>query len=324
MIDRRGFVLGTAAAGFVANTSAFGQANWPDRTIRIIVPFAAGSFTDIAARLLAAELSDRLGQSVIVENRGGAGSNTGTATVARSPADGYTLLVTDTSLATSPGLYKELPYDALRDLAQISRLATSPTILLVSPALGPRSLPELIAYAKQNPDKLNFGSGGVGSSAHLGMELLLDTAGIKARHVPFRGVAAAIQEAMAGRIDMVIASLASGVAQVQGHTLLGMAVTGEQRSPLLPDVPTFAQAGLAKFQMMYWWDFAAPAGTPSEVIDRLNREVRRACDQPRLRDAFTKQAATPAPSSPDEMKQALVQEIELWRGVIARANISPQ
>ena len=324
MIDRRTFMLAAAASGLAAQTSAFAQANWPDRTIRIIVPFAAGSFTDVSARLLAAELSDQLGQSVIVENRGGAGSITGTAAVTRSPADGYTLLVTDTSLSTSPGLYKDLPYDPLRDLAQISRLATSPTILLVRPTLGLRSLPELIAYAKQNPGKLNFGSGGVGSSAHLGMELLLDTADIQAQHVPFRGVAAAISEAMAGRIDMVVASLASGVAQVKGSTLLGMAVTGEQRSPLLPDVPTFAQAGLPKYQMMFWWDFAAPAGTPPEILDRLNREVRRACTQPRLRDAFAQQAAAPAPTSPDEMRQILEQEILLWRGVIARANISPQ
>lgn len=323
MINRRTFLLGTAAAG-LAQPNAFAQTNWPDRVIRIIVPFAAGSFTDVAARLLAAELSDQLGQSVIVENRGGAGSITGTTAVARAPADGYTLLVTDTSLSTSTGLYKELPYDPLKDLAQISRLATSPTLLLVRPGLGPRSLPDLIAYAKQNPGKLNYGSGGVGSSAHLGMELLLDTAGIKAQHVPFRGVAAAIQEAMAGRIDMVIASLASGVAQVKGGTLLGIAVTGEQRSPLLPDVPTFAEAGLPKFQIVYWWDFSAPAGTPAAVIERLNKEVRRACAQPRLRDAFAQQAATAAPTSPDEMKQVLQNEIALWRGVIARANIALQ
>ena len=288
------------------------------------MPFAPGAFTDVSARLLAAELSDQLGQSVIVENRGGAGSVLGTTAVVRAAADGYTLLLSDNSLSTAPGLYPSLPYDPLRDLSHISRVATSPSILLVRPGLGVRTLSELIALAKRKDGQLTFGSGGPGSSAHLGMELMLDLAGVRATHVPFRGVAAAITDVMAGRVDMVIASLAAGVAQVQAGTLVGLAVSADQRSALLSQVPTFVQAGLPAYKMLYWWGLAAPAGTPAEVVQRLNREVNTACGKPRLRDAYAQQAAVAAPSTPEEMKDLLAREIALWTGVIARAHVTVQ
>ena len=323
MIGRRAFALGAALAP-LAIDGAVGQSTWPERVIRIIVPFAAGAFTDVSARLLATELAEQLGQSVIVENRGGAGGVMGTTAVVRSTPDGYMLLLTDTSLSTSPGLYPNLPYDPVRDLLQISRVATSPSILLVRTGLGPRTLAELIQLAKQKPGELSFGSGGPGSSAHLAMELMLDAAAIRGQHVPFRGVAAAITEVIAGRVDMVIASLAAGLAQVKGATLLGLAVSGDQRSTLLPQVPTFAEAGLPGYNMTYWWGLAAPAGTPGEIVARLNREVQRACTQPRLRNAFAQAAATAAPSTPEEMRALLAREITLWNGVIARAKISVQ
>jgi tripartite-type tricarboxylate transporter receptor subunit TctC len=323
MIDRRAFALGAALAPFAIDRVR-GEAAWPDRVIRIIVPFAAGAFTDISARLLAAELSEQIGQSVIVENRGGAGGVLGTTAVVRAAPDGYTLLLSDTSLSTAPGLYPDLPYDPVRDLAEISRVALSPSILLMRPDLGPHTLTELIALARKRPGEITFGSGGPGSSAHLAMELMFDTAGISGQHVPFRGVAAAITDVMAGRVDMVIASLAAGVAQVKAGTLIGLAVSADQRSPLLPEVPTFAQAGLPAYQMMYWWGLAAPAGTPPGIVERLNHEVNVACAKPRLREAFAQQAAVAAPSTPDEMKELLTREIALWKGVIARAKVTLQ
>ena len=323
MMDRRTFALGAALAPLAIDASR-GQAGWPDRVIRIIVPFAPGAFTDVSARLLAIELSDQLGQSVIVENRGGAGGVLGTTAVVRATPDGYTLLLSDTSQSTAPGLYPNLPYDPLRDLSHISRVATSPSILLVRPDLGARTLTELIALARQKSGQITFGSGGPGSSAHLGMELMLDLAGIRGTHVPFRGVAAAITDVMAGRVDMVIASLAAGVAQVQAGTLLGLAVSADQRSPLLPQVPTFAEAGLSAYKMLYWWGLAAPAGTPADIVLRLNREVNAACAKPRLRDAYVQQAAVAAPSTPDEMKDLLAREIALWKGVIERAHVTVQ
>jgi len=321
-MNRRALIL--AAFGSVAaSRRAFAEA-WPDRAIRIVVPFAPGSFTDVAARLVATELTEQLGQPVIVENRGGAGSTAGTLAVVRAEGDGYTLLLTDISLSISPALYPKLPYDPLRDLAQISRIADSASILMVRPGLGVRDLHELVALAKQRPGEITFGSGGPGSSAHLAMELFLNIAGIQALHVPFRGIAAAIAEMLGGRVDMAIGSLASGLSQVQSGALIGLGITGAQRNPLLPDVPTFAQAGEPGFDVPYWFGLAAPAATPPQIIARLNREVARACAQPRLREAFARQAAVAVTSTSEEMTQHVAREIGVWRDVVARANITIQ
>jgi tripartite-type tricarboxylate transporter receptor subunit TctC len=323
-IDRRTLLIGAALSPVVAAGTARAQANWPNQVIRIIVPFAAGSFTDISARLVAQELTDQLGQSVIVENRGGAGGTAGTVMVVRAAPDGYTLLLTDNSLSISPGLYPNLPYDPIKDLAQISRIADSPSILLVRPGLGPKALGEIIALARQKPGDLTFGSGGPGSSAHLAMELLLNVSGVKALHVPFRGVAAAIAEVIAGRVDMAIASLASGIAHVKEGRLLGLAVSGDKRSNLLPNVPTFAEAGQPRYDMSYWWGIAAPAETPRPVIERLHREIVKACGQPRLREAFLKSAALAVTSTPEEMTAFLAREVEVWRAVVESANVTIQ
>jgi len=324
-MNRRALLRSAAALPALAALGpAFAQAGWPDRPVRIVVPFVPGSFTDVSARLVANELTEQLGQPVIVENRGGAGGTAGTTAVVRAAPDGYTLLLTDTSLAISPGLYANLGYDPVRDLAQISRIAVSPSMLMVRPSLGPKTLAELVALAKQKPGEISFGSGGPGSSAHLAMELLLNVAGIQALHVPFRGVAAAIAEVIGGRVDMAIASLASGVAQVQGGTLLGLAVSGNERSALLPQVPTFTEAGQPRYDMSYWWGIAAPAAAPRAVIERLNREIVAACAKPRLREAFQQQAALPATSTPEEMTRHLESEIAVWREVIARAKIPVQ
>jgi len=312
-------LLGALALAPIA-APAFGQA-WPPRAVRIVVPFAPGSFTDASARLLAHELTEQLGQQVIVENRTGAGGTVGTTAVVRADPDGTTLLLSDNSLSISPGLYRNLPYDPLRDLAQVSRIANSPSILLVRPGLGPKTVAELVDLAKRRPGELTFGSGGQGSSAHLAMELMLNVAEIRALHVPFRGVAAAIADVIAGRVDMAIASLATGVRHVTAGTLLGFGVTGEQRSPLLQQVPTFIEAGLPRYDMSYWWGIAAPAATPPDIVARLNREVVRACAQPRLREAFEKQAATAVTSTPEKMTRFLAREVGVWREVIARAGV---
>ncbi len=324
VISRRTLLLGAALSPLAASGQSFGQANWPSQVIRIVVPFVPGSFTDVSARLIAQELTEQLGQSVIVENRGGAGGTAGTVAVVRAAPDGYTLLLTDNSLSISPGLYPNLPYNPVKDLAQISRIANSPSILLVRPNLGPKTLAEVIALAKQRPGEITFGSGGPGSSAHLAMELLLNVSGSKALHVPFRGVAAAIAEVIAGRVDMAIASLASGVAHVKAGTLLGLAVSGDKRSELLPDVPTFAEAGQPRYGVSYWWGIAAPAAMPRTIVDRLHREIVKACAQPRLRESFLKSAALAVTSTPEEMTKFVDREIEVWREVIKSANVTVQ
>lgn len=321
-MNRRSLLRAAAVVPLAAIGRAFAQSGWPNRTLRIVVPFAPGAFTDVSARLVARELAEQLGQSVIVENHGGAGGTIGAAEVVRAAPDGYTLLLTDMSLAIAPGLYRKLPFDPVRDLAQISRIADSPSILLVRSGLGPRSLADLVALAKKSPGKITFGSGGTGSSAHLAMELLLSETGIKALHIPFRGVAESIAEVMAGHVDMTMASLAAGVAQVKAGTLLGLAVTGLQRSALLPEVPTFSEAGLPGYNASYWWGLAAPAATPRQIIERLNHEVVRACAKPRLQEAFEKQAAVAVTSTPEEMTRFLEAQIAVWRKVIADAHVS--
>ena len=322
MMKRRTLLQAAALAPFAG--PAFGQANWPDRPLRIIVPFVPGSFTDVSARLVANELTEQLGKPVVVENRGGAGGTAGTAMVVRSDPDGYTLLLTDTSLSISPGLYPNLPYDPVKDLAQISRIADSPSMLMVRAGLGPKTLKDLIALGKQKPGELTFGSGGPGSSAHLAMELLLNLSGVQALHVPFRGVAAAVAEVVAGRVDMVISSIAAGLAHVQAGTIVGIAVSGDKRSDLLPNVPTFAEAGEPRYDMTYWWGIAAPAATPRPLVERLNREIVQACEKPRLKEAFVKQAAVAVTSTPEAMTRHLEREIEVWREVIARAKVTVQ
>jgi tripartite-type tricarboxylate transporter receptor subunit TctC len=324
VLNRRTLLRAAAVAPFAMTRPAFGQGAWPNQVVRIVVPFVPGSFTDVSARLLAQELTEQLGQSVIVENRGGAGGTAGTEQVVRAAPDGYTLLLTDTSLSISPGLYPNLRYDPVKDLQQISRIADSPSLLMVRTGLGPKTLAELVKLGKEKPGQLTFGSGGPGSSAHLAMELLLNLSGVQGLHVPFRGVAAAIAEVIAGRLDMAIASLASGVAHVKAGTLLGLGVSGDKRSPLLPEVPTFAEAGVPRYDMSYWWGVAAPAGTPKPIVERLHAEIVRASQKPRLRDAYLQQAAVAVTSTPEEMAKHLEREIGVWREVIARAKVTVQ
>lgn len=315
---RRRALLGAALA-----TPAF-AAGWPERPLRIVVPFAAGSFTDTAARLLAQELAGPLGQAVVVENKGGAGGTLGAAQVVRSPADGYMLLLTDNSLGVAPGLYPDLPFDPARDLVQVSRIADTPSLLQARPGLGVRTLAELVAKAKAAPGSITFGSGGQGSSAHLAMELLMGQTGMRLTHVPFRGIAAAITEVLAGNVDLAISSIASGITHIRAGTLLGLAVSGERRATALPQVPTFAEAGAPGGEMQYWFGLAAPRGIPPAVLARLNAETVRALAQPRLVQAFAAQGALPAPCSPEAAQAHLEREISLWRGVIARAGVKAE
>lgn len=297
------------------------QGAWPNRIIRIIVPFAPGSFTDLAARSIGAELTAQLGQQVIVDNRVGAGGSLGTELVAKAAPDGYTLLLSDNSFAISPGLYQKLPYDPLKDFVHVSQVAESPSLLVARFQLPGKNLKELVDLARARPGELTFGSGGQGSSAHLAMELFLNVAGIKMIHVPFKGVVLSIAEVVAGRIDVSIASLASGMAQVSAGKIQGFGVTGKERSPLLPGVPTFAEAGFSAYDMSYWWGIAAPAATPPQIVSRLNEEIVRAAGKPRLKENFLNQGARPVTTSPAEISRRVDEEIKVWRNVIVRAGV---
>jgi tripartite-type tricarboxylate transporter receptor subunit TctC len=275
----------------------------------------------VSARSLAAELTGQFGQSVVVENRVGAGGTIGTETVAKAPPDGYTLLLSDNSFAISPGLYQKLPYDPAKDFVHVSQIAEAPSLLIARVGLPAKSLKELVELARAKPGELTFGSGGQGSSAHLAMELLMNVSNIKMLHVPFKGVALSVAEVVGGRIDVSIASIAAGMPHVSAGRAQGFAVSGKERSSLLPNVPTFAEAGFPAYDMSYWWGIAVPAGTPSQIVARLNQEIARAADKPRLKEAFQAQGARAITSSPMELSRRVDDETKLWKGVIAKAGV---
>lgn len=303
---------------------AIAQPAWPTKPLRIIVPFAPGSFTDVSARAMAAELTGQLGQPVIVENRTGAGGTIGSGLAARAAADGYTLLLSDNSFTISPGLYAKLPYDPLKDFIHVSQIAESPSMMVGRLKLPAKSLKELVGLARSRPGELTFGSGGQGSSAHLAMELFLNVAGVKMLHVPFKGVAASLAEVVADRIDVSMSSLASGAPHVNGGRAQGLAVSGKERHPLLPGVPTFGEAGFPGYDMSYWWGIAVPVETPRQIVSRLNEEIRSAADKPALKEIFRKQGARPLTSSPAEHTRRVDAEIRTWKQVIAKAGVKLQ
>jgi tripartite-type tricarboxylate transporter receptor subunit TctC len=313
-----------ALASLSPVVQAQAQPSWPTKPLRIVVPFAPGAFTDVSARTLAIELTGQLGQPVIVDNRTGAGGTIGTEIVARATPDGHTLLLSDNSFTISPGLYAKLPYNPLKDFIHVSQIAESPSLMSGRAKLPAKTLKELVELARAKPGALTFGSGGQGSSAHLAMELFLNVAGIKMLHVPFKGIGPALAEAIADRIDVLISSLAAGAPHIQNERTRGYAVSGKARHPILPGVPTYAEAGYPKYDMSYWWGIAAPAGTPPAVVARLNQELARASAKPMLGDVYQKQGAVAVTSSPAEHTRRVNAEIQTWKDVIARAGVKLQ
>jgi tripartite-type tricarboxylate transporter receptor subunit TctC len=298
-----------------------GAAAYPARAVHLIVPFAPGAFTDGSARLLAKELSEQTGQPFVVENKVGAAGAIGTESVAKAPADGYTLLITETSFAMTPALNPKLPYDPVRDLVPVSQYADATAVLMMRNGLGVSSVKELVDKARAAPGRLSYGSAGTGSSSHLPIEWFSSLADIRMLHVPFKGAAASIPELIAGRVDLVMSSVATGGPHIAAGKVGALAVTGKARSPALPNVPTFAEAGFPDYRMSYWFGLFAPSGTPREVVARLEREVARAMASPALRDAFARQGAVPVGSSSAEFTRFVGNEIALWKKVVVTANV---
>ena len=308
-----------ANVGLAVTAPAY--AAWPERPVRVVVPFAPGAFTDVAARSFGAELSTALGQQFVVDNRTGAGGTIGTDIVAKAGADGYTLLVSDNALSITPALYAKLPYDAMRDLAYITKLAESPSILTAALKLPVKTVKDVIDLARAQPGELTFGSGGQGSAAHLAMELLLNIAKVRLTHVPFKGVALSLAAVAGGQLDLSFGSLAAGQPHVTAGRLQGIALSGNTRSNVLPNVPTFAEAGYPTYGFIHWWSMAAPAGTPRAVIDRLQKELAVAAESARLKTAFQAQGARPTITNPATMTKMIDTEIAQWRDIIRGAGI---
>jgi tripartite-type tricarboxylate transporter receptor subunit TctC len=298
---------------------------YPDRPIRLIAPFPAGGLADVLARAVGDEISKTLGQPVIVENRAGAGGNIGADVVAKSTPDGYTLLMTSAGILTANQfLYAKMPFDPDKDFVPVSNVADMSMLVVVNPKVEAKTLAELVALAKANPGKLNFGSPGVGTTGHLGLALFMHAAKIKLTHVPYKGAAPAIVDLLAGQIDGVVDNPPTVLPHIGAGKLRPLAVAAKQRMPQLPDLPTAAQAGVANFEASSWFGVAAPAGTPPAVVARLHKEIAAALRQPALRERFAKSGARLLGNSPDEFAQQIKNDRKMWGEVIRAADIKPQ
>jgi tripartite-type tricarboxylate transporter receptor subunit TctC len=298
--------------------------SWPTKPVRIVVPFAPGALTDIAARALGVEMSGDLGQQFVVENRGGAAGTLGADVVAHAPADGHTLLFTDNSFMVSAGLYPKLPYEPLKDLVPVTLAVEGPAIMVARLELPAKTIAELVALGKAKPKALTFGSGGQGSSAHLATELFLMQAGIEMTHVPFKGVAAALAETVGGRIDVTISSVGGALGHIRSAKVRPLAVTGKERLPALADVPTFAESGYPDYDMVYRFGFLVPAGTPQAVINRLRDEVAKAGARPKVTDLLGAQGAHMVASTPAEYRAVIEREMKTWKTVIEKAGVKAE
>ena len=308
--------LGAAALGRPA-----AAAGWPERPVRIVVPFAAGGPSDLTARLMSPRLGEALGQTFIVENRGGAGGNLGIAQVARSAPDGYTLLVVSSAFVVNPGLYKQVPYDPLKDFAPVAALYTSPNVFIATPASGITTIAELVARAKANPNELSYASAGIGTTPHLAAELLKIAAGINITHVPYPGAGPAIQAILAGTVPLMCASLPGAHPGILAGTLRALAVTGAQRWFDMPDVPTMLELGYAGFVSDTFHCMLAPAGTPAEIVDRLAGTSLAALKEPAFHDKLRTLGFEVIGNGPDGLARRIAAEVPRFRDLIAKAGI---
>jgi tripartite-type tricarboxylate transporter receptor subunit TctC len=295
--------------------------NWPNKVIKIVVPFAPGSFTDTAARVIGAEITKHAGQTVIIDNKGGAGSTLGTDAVAKSAPDGYTFLLTDNSFAVSTALYEKLPYQPLRDISPVSLVADAPAVLVSRLNLPQKNLKDIVQTARANPNSYNYGSGGIGSSAHLAMEAFLVQNNLKMTHIPFKGIASAIVDVVADRVDLAIGSVGSTAPFIREGKLNGIAISGNQRNPLFPQVPTFTQAGFPNYKMTYWFGVMAPAGTPNDIIEKMHQEIVHAIQTPQVIEVFKNAGVNPTSNSPAEFSKMIRDESTMWSEIIKKSDI---
>jgi tripartite-type tricarboxylate transporter receptor subunit TctC len=295
---------------------------YPDRPIKILVGFAAGGGTDVAARILAQKLTEGLGQTVLVENRPGASGMIADEVVAKSPPDGYTLLVgTQTTLAVAPNLYRKFALDPAKEFAGVSMAGISPLVLVVHPSMPAYSVKDVIAIAKAKPGTINFGSGGVGTTPHMAGELFALEAGLKIVHVAYRGEAPAINDLLGGQLHFIFANLSAVIGNVQAGTLRALAVTSAQRAAAAPDIPTIAETALPGFEAATWFALVAPAGTPRDVVARLNAEVKRQLALADTQRRFADLGMSSEASTPEALDGYIKSEIVKWSKVIKAANI---
>jgi tripartite-type tricarboxylate transporter receptor subunit TctC len=299
---------------------AFGQA-YPVKPVRIVVPSSAGGGTDIIARVLAPEFSKRLGQQVIVDNRPGAGTMIGIEIVANSPADGYTLLMGLSTLAINSALYNKVPYDPVKDFAPVTLATTSASILVVHPSLPVKTLKDLIAFARARPGQLNYASAGTGTYPHMTYELFLSMAKLKMEHIPYKGTGPAMIDMIAGQVASMAATVITGMPHIRSGRLRPLGITSLKRSDVAPDIPTVAEAGLPGFESLQWYGLLAPAKTPKDIVNRLNREMAQILQSPDIKKRFATDAVDTVGNTPEEFARHIRNELDKWEKVARGAGI---
>jgi tripartite-type tricarboxylate transporter receptor subunit TctC len=318
-----GALIGAVAAGASLRPEPATAGNYPDRAIKIIVPFAPAGPTDIIARVLALHLGQAIGSTAVVENRPGAGGNIGIGIAAHAEADGYTLLVTSSAYVVNPGLYAKIPYDPYKDFAPIAELGTSPNVMLVSPDLGVNSVADLVSRAKANPNELNYASPGIGTTPHLSGELFKIVGGVNLTHVPFSGAGPAIQAILAGTTQVAFAALPPAQPHIKSGALKALAVTGAHRWSDLPDVPTMVELGYKDFVSDTFQGFLAPAKTPADIIELLSTTSIGILKTPKIAEQLRNDGFEVIANGPDGMRKRIENEVPTWRDVIAKAGIKP-
>lgn len=307
-------------------SSAFSLAGeaFPAKPIRMVVAYAPGGGNDVTARLLAARLTETLGVNVLVENRPGATGIVGTEHVARSPADGYTIILADAPHAINPFVYATAKYDPIRDFEPITLVGSTPVVLALHPKVAPQTLKEFVAYAKSQPAKVTMASGGTGTISHVAGELFQLRAGIKLNHIPYKGSGPALNDLIAGQVEAMFPPAPAAAPQVRAGRLRALAVSSARRSPAIPDAPTFEEAGIADYRVSNWYGILAPAGTPAPVVALLNREIAAAVQHPSVRDKFVAALLEPGTSSPQEFVAFLKAEAARWSQVIKTVGIKAE
>ena len=323
-LPRRTFLhLAAGAAALPAVSRAAWAQAYPSRPVRIVVGLTAGSASDIVARLVGQWLSERLGQPFVIENRPGAGSNIAAEAVVRSPPDGYTLLLTASPNAINASLYEKLSFNFIRDIAPVAGISREPNVVVVHPSVPTRTIPELIAYAKANPGRINMASAGNGTTSHLAGEMFKMMAGIDIVHVPYRGGGPALTDLLAGQVQVFFPPTVLPIAQVRAGKLRALAVTTATRSEVLLDIPTVGEF-VPDYEASVWFGLGAPKGTPAEIIDKLNREINAALADPKIKARIAESGGVALAGSPTDFGKVIADETEKWGKVIRAANIKPE
>lgn len=320
-------IVPALVAGVLAATASAGYAQsqiYPNKPIRIVVPYPPGGFNDTLARTVGAKLQAAWGQPVVVDNRPGGGTVIGTDSVAKAPADGYTLLVTPFAFAVNQSLLKKLPYDPVKDFSPITLAASTPNILVVSPSLPVSSVKDLVAFAKSKPGAINYASTGIGSSNHLSMEMFKQLAGVDINHVPYKGSAPAVTDLIGGQVGVMFDNIPNVVQHIKAGKLRALAVSTPARSPHVPELPTVSESGVPGYEVDVWFGFAAPAGVPQPIIDKLNAEIVKTLHSADVKEKFTAQGVDVIGSTPAQFAAYLRDQSAKWAKVVRDAGVIPE